>query len=689
MNSTSNNFPLLLFEIGTEEIPSRFIPEAVEKLKNSASRLFEEHRIQAGTLNTYATPRRLTLLCELSDMQNEAEIEFWGPPCNVAFDSDGKPTRAAEAFAASHGIDVSDLMQKEKNKGKYLVALKKETAKKTPELLPELLKKLILMINLPKSMKWGCGTIKFIRPIQWILATYNNKKIDFEIEGIRSSANTRGHRFLSPASFEVKDAAAYISQLRNNFVTVDPDERRRIIIQESEKLASSVNATLIKDDALINHVTHLVEYPSPLLASFSEEYLSLPKELLITVMKDHQKYFSLEDAKSMLSNNFIVVSNTKKENSETVRKGAERVLRARFEDARFYFEDDAREGIKNRLDALKVVIYHEKIGTLYEKCLRISSTAKLIADKCCPLSTDNAKTAALYCKADLISGVVSEFPELQGIMGGYYAVKDGFADDICKAISEHYLPTFSGDRMPSTDTGSCVSLADKLDNLVSFFAAGMMPTSAEDPFALRRQAIGTISILLEKGFNITLKELVSIAVSVNKKASSKTKEDLISFFEQRIEPLFLSAGFTTDEISAVIAFASSRPLHTLRHRLTALRDFKQKGESASFLMALKRINNIVTKERSLSPKKSLFSLAEEEALYSEITRTAPLVKQHMAVNNYSAAIEALFTLRDPVNNFFDKVLVMDKDESIKNNRLALLKKIQAVYMEIADFSKLA
>ncbi|MBN2654413.1 MAG: glycine--tRNA ligase subunit beta [Nitrospirae bacterium] len=689
MNSAQNNFPLLLLEIGTEEVPSRFIPEAAEKLKNAALKLFAEQRIETGVINSYATPRRIALQCELLDSQNEAEIEFWGPPSNVAFDSEGNPTRAAEAFAATHGVQVSSLIQKEKGKGKYLVVIKKEEAKQTADILPEILKKLILSLTFPKSMRWGSGSLRFVRPIQWILSTYGNKRLDLEIEGIKSSSNTRGHRFLSPASFEVKDSAAYVSQLRNNFVHVDPEERKRIILQESEKLATSVNSSLIKDDALVNHVTYLVEYPSPLLASFSAEYLSLPKELLITVMKGHQKYFSLEDSKGALSNHFIVVSNTKKENSETVKKGAERVLKARFEDARFYFEDDAKEGLKGRLENLKDVIYHEKLGTLYEKCLRISKTAKLIADMCCADSAENAETAGFYCKADLVSGVVSEFPELQGIMGGYYAAKDGFSNDICKAISEHYMPAFSGDSSPSTDTGACVSLADKLDNLISFFAAGMIPTSAEDPFALRRQAIGTISILLERGYNITLKDIVRTAVSVNKKASSKTENDLITFFEQRIEPLFISAGFTIDEISAVTSFASSRPLHTLRHRLAALHDFKQNSESESFLMALKRINNIVNKESCSALKKSLLSLPEEQTLHSELSKAAPLVEQHIAANNYSAAIETLFSLREPVNSFFDKVLVMDKDEAVKNNRLALLKSIQKVYMEIADFSKLA
>lgn len=689
MTNTNRTEPILLLEIGTEEVPSRFIPEASEKLKQAAARLFEENRIEAEEISTYATPRRLCLICALSESQLEAEMEFWGPPANVSFDADGKPTKAAEAFAKSHGLQVADLQQKEKGKGKYLVVVKKEEPRPTAELLPELLKKMILSLTFPKTMRWGSSSLRFVRPIQWILATYNNKKIDFEIESIKSSSHTRGHRFLSPASFEIKDSGSYISQLRNNFVHVDPEERRRIILQDSEKLAASVNASLVNDPGLLTHVAYLVEYPAAVLASFPADYLALPKELLITVMKGHQKYFSLEDSKGALSNFFVVISNTKKENAEMVKKGAERVLKARFEDARFYFEDDAREGLKKRLDSLKNVIYHEKLGTLYEKSLRISETAKIISGICCPDAAETAASAAQYCKADLVSGVVSEFPELQGIMGGYYAAKDGFADDICKAISEHYMPAFSGDRCPSTDAGACVSLADKLDNLVSFFSEGMMPTSAEDPFALRRQAIGTISILLDRGYNITLRELLDKAVSLNQKASSKTADDLVAFFEQRIEPLFISTGFTIDVISAVSTFASSRPLHALKSRASALQAFKQMPESESFLMALKRINNIVIKDSGSVLKESLLTLAEEKELYAVLTSASPLVTKAIGENDFGAAIEALFSLRGPVNNFFDKVLVMDKDDAIKNNRLALLKQIQSVYMEIADFSRLA
>ncbi|MCE5312888.1 MAG: glycine--tRNA ligase subunit beta [Nitrospiraceae bacterium] len=681
--------PVLLLEIGTEEVPSRFIPDACERLRQSAAKLFEESRIPATEISVYATPRRLALCCRLPEAQKEAEMEFWGPPVNVSFDAQGNPAKAADAFAKTHGLNVSDLLRREKGKGMYLVAVKKEAPKTSADLLPELLKKLILSLSFPKTMRWGSSSLRFVRPIQWILATYNNKKVEFEIDGIKSSSHTRGHRFLSPASFEIKDAHSFISQLRNNFVHIDPEERRRIILQDSEKLAASVNASLVNDQGLVTHVTYLVEYPVAVLASFPAEYLSLPKELLVTVMKGHQKYFSLEDAKGGLSNYFIVISNTKKENAEMVKKGAERVLKARFEDARFYFEEDAKEGLRNRLDSLKDVIYHEKIGTLYEKSFRVSAVAKLIADICCPSAAEHASTAALYCKADLVSGVVSEFPELQGIMGGYYAAKDNFADEICRAVSEHYLPAFSGDRCPATDAGACVSLADKLDNLVSFFAAGMMPTSAEDPFALRRQAIGTISILLDRGYNITLRQLIDTVVSANQKASPKTTDDLVAFFEQRIEPLFISAGFTIDEITAVAAFASSRPLHSLKHRLSALHDFKQRPESESFLMALKRINNIVTKDNGSALNESLLNLSEEKALYAELLKTAPLVAEAISANNYSAAIEALFSLRGPVNSFFDKVLVMDKDEAVKNNRLALLRKIQSTYMEIADFSKLA
>lgn len=716
-----SDYSLLLLEIGTEEIPARFLPDAMVRLKENAKKIFLENRISYKSLNTYATPRRLSLIAEISTSQDEAENEIWGPPVNVAFDKDGKPTKAAEAFAKNHGLNVNDLAKKEKGKGVYVVAIIKESAQQTADLLPEILSKLILSLNFPKSMRWGNGSLRFARPIHWILAEYNNKKISFEIDGIKSGSMTKGHRFLSPAAFEVKDCNAYINILRNNFVILDPEERKRLIINGIEKLASSVNAHLIEDEELLQHVTYLVEYPVPVLGTFPQEYLHLPQELLITVMKGHQKYFALQDSQGKLTNHFIIISNTKQDNSDTVRKGAEKVIKARFEDARFYYEDDKRTPLKKRLEELKRVIYHEKLGSLYDKSLRIVAIADSIADKCYhkqferPEQFEKFKQdvhiAAMLAKTDLISGVVGEFPELQGIMGYYYALNEGYGEEIAKALSEQYLPAHSGDKLPQTDIGAILSLSDKLDNIASFFMLGLTPSGTEDPFALRRQALAIISILIDKKYNLNISELLDKALQLfdlsapsrdfstvtpenlrfsgsTSLQSSALKNDLIKFFEQRIEPLFQSNGYTPDAIAAIMNFVKDSPLYTIKERLDAIERFKQDTDYEPFLLAIKRVNNIAPKNNVLPVNPELFEQHEESSLYKKVEEIRQQIDSLLDENRYYEAIKVLMTLKEPINTFFDKVLVMDKREEIKQNRLSLIKNIQTLAMKICDFSKL-
>ncbi len=723
---------MLLLEIGTEEIPARFLPDAIIKLKENAEKIFSEHRLIYKSIKTYATPRRLSMIAEVDPVQEAVEREVWGPPVNAAFDRDGKPTKAAESFAKMHGLNVKDLTKKEKGKGNYVVAVIKEAAQQTIDLLPEILSKLILSLNFPKSMRWGSGSLRFARPIHWIFSIYDNKKIPFEIDGIKSSTMTRGHRFLSPLAFEIKDCKAYINLLRNNFVILDPDERKKIIVDGAQKLASSVDASLIEDEDLFQHVTHLVEYPAPVLGTFPSEYLYLPKELLITVMKGHQKYFALKSAQGKLTNHFIIVSNTRNDNAEIIKKGAEKVIKARFEDALFYFEEDKKITLKNRLNDLKKVIYHERLGNLYDKSCRIASIADFIADKCFQLEQleqfkQDVHAAALLSKTDLISGVVGEFPELQGIMGSYYAGNDGYNEDIAKALSEQYLPAFSGDRLPETPIGAVLSLSDKLDNIASFFMLGLTPTGTEDPFALRRQALGIISILIDKQYNISLSELFektlhtfssqyqSIKVSKYQSikdsntltlglparctqtgtsdTSSVTRyslllDDLIKFFEQRIEPLFQSHGYPLDSISAVMNFAKDKPLYTIKERLDAIQKFKEDPDYESFLLAIKRVNNIAPKNDVPPVNTEMFIQEEEKNLYKEVESITLEISSLIEKNKYYDAIKLLLSLKEPINSFFDKVLVMDKNEEIKQNRLSLIKNIQKLAFQIADFSKL-
>jgi glycyl-tRNA synthetase beta chain len=688
--ATKETYPVLLVEVGTEEIPARFLSEALIKLKESFEKLSLEYRLPSLSLKTYTTPRRLTLMAEVCPLQEAIEKEVWGPPVTAAFDKDGNPTKAAEAFARTHGLNVNALDRKEKGKGSYLVAMLREEARKAQEILPELVVKLILSLNFPKSMRWGNSNLRFVRPIHWILATYGNKRVPLEIDGIKSIATTRGHRFLAPASFEVRDNRTYINLLRNNYVIADPEERRKIILDGSRSLATSVQATLREDNDLLEHVTFLVEYPTPVLGTFPAGYLSLPKELLITVMRGHQKYFALEDDSGKLINYFVIVSNTKKDNRDTIKKGAEKVIKARFEDARFYYEEDRKIKLKDRLEGLKKVVQHDKLGTVYEKAQRMAALAEFLAEAQCPAKRKDAHTAALLAKADLISGVVREFPELQGIMGGYYAVNEGYHEEIAAALSEHYLPASSGGQLPVTDIGAVVSLADKLDNIASFFMLGLSPTGSEDPFALRRQALGVIAILVDRKYNLLLPDLFNKALQPFKvKNKAAIIEDIMRFFEQRMEPLFQAAGYPVDIISSVEDFCKSHPLHTLRERMNALQQFKKGPEYASFLLALKRVNNIAPKDEGLSVNSDLFAEEEEKNLHKEVQRIAPHIQKLVDDSRYLDAVGRLLTLKEPINCFFDKVLVMDKDKSVKLNRLSLLKSIQFLARQIADFSKLS
>ncbi len=680
---------MLLLEIGTEEIPARFLPDAIGKLRDNAAKLFSEYAIGAESIKTYATPRRLSLMAELHTSQNAVAKEIWGPPVTVAFDSQGNPTKAAEAFARANNISLGDISRKEKGKGTYIVAIIKEEAKPTEALLPELLPRLIMSIHFPKTMRWGNGDFRFARPVHWILALFNNQRVSFELDGMKSSGRTRGHRFLAPAPFEIKDSKTYINLLRNNFVVLDMEERMKMIKEGSKKLAASVKASLVADEELLQHVVFLVEYPTPVLGTFPESYLALPKELLATVMKGHQKYFALESSEGRLDNHFIVISNTTQGNSENVRKGAERVLKARFEDARFYYEEDLKVPLMERLEGLKKVVYHEKLGTLHDKTMRIASIAEFISAQSFKEKKKDINTSAMLSKTDIISGVVREFPELQGLMGSYYAAHEGYDKKISSALAEQYLPAFSGDRLPETPIGSVLSLSDKLDNVASFFMLGLSPSGSEDPFALRRQTIGIIAILLATRCTLSVSSLLEKALSPFKLRKKETVMDnLLKFFEQRVDALFQTNGYPQDAVSSVLDFVKDEPLFAVKERLEAVVKFKTEEDVDTFLLALKRINNIAPKKDVPAPDKTLFVQEEEKSLFRETESRAAEVVSLIKENSYYEAINVLKELTGPINTFFDKVLIMDKDEGIKQNRLALLKTIQQLALHIADFSQL-
>jgi glycyl-tRNA synthetase beta chain len=686
---SSDTYPQLLLEIGTEEIPARFLPEAMARLKENLASMLTEQRVAFADIRTFATPRRLAIIAEVAPEQTENEKEVWGPPVNVAFDKEGKPTKAAEAFAKSNNLPVDALLRREKGKGTYLVASVREAAHPTAGLLPELLGRLVLSLHFPKSMRWGDGNIRFPRPIHWILALYDNKVVEFNIESIKSGRSTRGHRFLAPAAVDIMDSREYAARLRDSFVVIDPEERKGLILAGADRLAKSIDASVVEDEGLLNHVSFLVEYPEPALGDFPEEYLALPEELLITVMKDHQKYFAVRGGSGRLTNRFIVVSNTRAENAATVAKGAQKVIKARFEDARFYYDEDKKVSLTERLEGLKKVIFHDKLGTTYAKTERIAALAKYIAERICPSRVEDAETAGRLSKADLISGVVFEFPELQGIMGSYYAKNDGLGNDIALAVSEHYQPAFSGDKIPSTELGVAVSLADKIDNIASFFMIGMTPSGAEDPFALRRQALGIIAILTGTKSELLLAELFAQGLEPYPGCDKqKILDDILLFLEQRLDPLYQSMGYPYDAIAAVTHFIKTEPVITLRDRIEALVALKKAGECELFLQLMKRVNNIAPKTETPAVDPACFKQEEEKNLWSAFTGVKPTIERHIASRNYTDAMNAIKSLAAPINTFFDKVLVMDKDEEIKQNRLALIKDIKTTSFSVADFSKL-
>jgi glycyl-tRNA synthetase beta chain len=681
----------LLLEIGTEEIPARFLPVAIADLKSSAAAVFAEYRIACREIKSYATPRRLVLLVKgVAPMQNDAAREVFGPSKKVAYDAQGEPTKAATGFASSVGIPVSDLVVKTKGKGEYVAAVISESGAETKAVLPEMFRKIILSLRFPKSMRWGSGSMLFVRPIHWLVALCSQETVLVEIDGIKSGNMTRGHRFLSPASFQIKEVSSYMSLLENNFVVLDQEKREKIIRAGIDELSAKSGGRPVTDDGLLETVNFLVEYPVPVLCGFDREYLKLPKELLITVMKDHQKYFGIQDEDGNLLNSFIVISNTRADNNETVRTGAERVIKARFDDAKFYFHEDRKTPLIERVEALKNVTFHDKLGSLFSKTERIVSIASFLADALIPDQKDKLLRAARLAKADLITGVVREFPELQGVMGKYYATHDEEDRNASQALEEQYLPKSFAGTLPGTDLGALLSLSDKIDNIASFFSIGLMPTGSEDPFALRRQAMGIVSILIDRGYAISLETIFTKALQeVPVQAGRNVSGEILDFLAQRLEFVLSSKEYGQDLSKAVLPLSRYCPLKAVIGRIEALKQFRGEEIYPSFLLAIKRVNNIIPKTDLPALRSDLFLQEEEKDLYSKFAEVRERLSVLARQEKFAECFSVLSEITATVDSFFDKVLVMDKQQEIKLNRLALLKEIWTAASQLADFSKLS
>ncbi len=682
----------LLLEIGTEEIPAGFISKALKGITISIQRELKANRIVHGEVRTLGTPRRLVLLVEeVADKQEDVEREKLGPPLHTAFDAKGKPTKAAVGFAKGQGLKVEDLKVVERGKGEYLCAVKKEEGKASSSLLAEILPRVIGSIPFPKSMRWSTVNIRFARPIHWILALFDGRVIPFTFGGIESGNRSYGHRFMSPGAFEVQDFRAYERQLKSAFVIVDPQERGKMIEEGMAKVAKEVSGKVLSNQALLEEVTYLVEYPTAIMGTFDREFLALPREVVINAMEEHQRYFPIVDKRGDLMPYFACVCNTRTPNMKTVKRGNERVLRARLSDANFFFQEDMKEPLDRKVEALKGVIFQAQLGTSYEKVLRFKELALYLAGKFRPDLKEKVVRAAMLCKADLVTGMVGEFPNLQGVVGREYALISGEDEEVADAIFEHYLPAFAGDRLPSEPIGDFISIADKVDTIVGCFGIGLIPTGAGDPFALRRQALGIIRILLGKGYFLSLGEIIGKSLELLEDkltiSSDETENSVTDFLRSRFQNLLISEGYPFDVVEAVMSANFDDPLEC-RGRIKAITRLKTEEELLALATSFKRVTHIIKGTSGGQVNASLLQDPSEKALFERYLQVKGGVEKNIAERAYGRALMEMIKLKGPIDDLFDSVLIIDKKREKRENRLALLGNITALFFRIADFSKL-
>jgi glycyl-tRNA synthetase beta chain len=680
-----------LLEIGTEEIPSRFINPALEKMKELFAQLLASGRVaSAGEIKTYGTPRRLVLHApELDERQADVSKEVVGPPKKIAFDAEGKATKAALVFAEKNNVTVDALGVKATDKGEYVVARIDEKGGDTAAWLGQVLPGFILSIPFPKSMRWMDKDIRFARPIHWVLAIYGGATVEFEMNGIKSGNVSRGHRFMSPGAFMVKDFKSYQLQAEPNFVVIDPEVRRARIVKQVEELAKAKNGMVLEDIGLVDEVTNLVEYPVAVMGSFNKDFLRVPKEVLITAMREHQRYFSVVDQAGNLLPYFITISNTRAEDMAVVQAGNERVLTARMSDAAYFFDHDLKVPLADRVEGLKKVTYQEKLGSVYDKTERVKKLAGYLA-AIVQADSRTAERAAYLAKADLLTGVVGEFPKLQGIMGSKYAVLSGEDPRVAAAVAEHYLPRFAGDALPGSLEGMCVGIADRIDTITGCFAVGLIPSGSEDPYGLRRQSVAILTMLFDRGLHLSLAALVTETCKghgMKKSEQTKVESEVLDFLRQRLAGMLTTEGLRSDVVDAALSGPFDDPL-VAREKVRALDAWRTSDDYRPLVTALKRAGNIVPKDFAGAVKKGLLKEDAEKELFSAYGDIKDRVKEKTAKLDFRGALADIASLRGPVDAFFDKVMVMDKDAEVKQNRLALLAGITGLFSGIADFSRL-
>lgn len=674
----------LLVEIGTEEIPARFIEEAKASLLGLLKDAFERERVIYSGIKILATPRRFAILVfNMEPKQREAVEIRYGPPVHVALDEGGAPGKAAYAFAKSHGVCVDELRVFERDGKRFLgVEIRKE-GKHVTEILPEILKTVLLKIPFPKKMRWGAG-IEFARPIRWVLALLDGTFLRFSIGDIESSNYTFGHRLLSKGKIFVEDVREYEDALRQACVIVDELERLRMIQEGIRRIEEETKARALYDEALLKEILYITEYPFAILGSFEEGFLSLPKDVIMNVMHTHQRYIPLEKDGELLPH-FICFANTVPRDEALVRRGNEKVLKARLEDARFYFEEDQKVRLETLYERLDGVVFHFRLGTMKEKVDRIRKVAGFLAERLCYSHSERLERAIRLMKADLLTHMVQEFPELQGKMGRIYAGLQGEEEEVAVAIEEHYLPSSKQEGIPKTTLGTILSIADKVDTLCAFFSGGILPSSDKDPYGLRRQAVGLIRILLESGLYVSLESLLDVGIEAVG-GPREVKGELLEFIKGRIRSYLLEEGKRRDLVDAILPYAQLDPYDGLK-RLEALESMVP--VFGDVLVGFKRVYNM-TKGlgRAEEVDERLFEFEEERALFHLLKEREGEYMKLLSERYFRSALLMLLEYKLPIDRFFEKVFVMVEDEAVRKNRLNLLQRVRDMFLALADFSKI-
>ena len=678
----------LLFEIGAEEIPAGFMPNILGQLKILAETKLNDAHLPFESIATYGTPRRLALIVKgLADTSAEISERHKGPSASIAYDADGNPTKAAIGFARGKGLDVADLVVEDG----YIYAETKTAGVPAKDIVTDMLPQLITGLNFPKSMHWGNLDAKFVRPVRWLVALLDEEVIPVEFATVKSGNVTRGHRFLGADEITIKNAASYVDTLKENFVMVDQDARRELISKQLHDIAASKNASIVWDDDLLEEINYLVEWPTALCGGFEESYLALPDAAIITPMKDHQRYFPLVDQDGKLLPMFLTVRNGSDHSIEVVQAGNERVLRARLDDAKFFFNEDRKKPLIDRQDGLTKIVFQEGLGNLADKTERLLTLGRVFSEEC-ELHEDARvvlERATELAKTDLTTGMVTEFTELQGVMGKEYALLDGESPEVAEAIFEQYLPRFAGDVLPQTEAGKVLSIIDKIDNIVATFSRGLIPTGSQDPYALRRQTIGILNILLNSEWNISLRPIIVESMNLLNVPAEKQDEllgQVEEFITLRLKNIFLDREvphhvidllLSNNELSVADAEGLVKAL--LANRI---------DENVELVQAFTRMYNLVKDVTYTGVDESLLKEDAERALYEAATKASEASIDAWDNNDYDAVVAVPATLVPTINTFFEDVMVMDKDEAIKANRLQLVRLAYSVMAIIGDISAL-